>query len=427
MNFFELSLRVNGFNISKAKRFLSELRCSPVPVQERLDFIVSFHRKNNPLYRELTGGRVFSSFEDLPVVSKRDFQRPLESILSDGYCRSDVYVSNTSGSSGIPFFFAKDRDCHALSHAIAMDRYAQYGITSDDKQARFYGIPMSGSARYKELLKDFLANRVRFPVFELSDRQLSVFLERFRRMGFGYIYGYTSAIVLFAQYVKRQRIVLKDVCPSLKCCIVTSEVCSREDRNLLRDVFGVEVVNEYGASETGIIAFTDVDGDWAITSEDLYVEVVDDANRPVEYGCTGKILISHLTNRAFPFIRYEIGDLGVLEKRGDKIILKELSGRVNDIIRLPSGGVSAGLTFYYVSRSILEHLGIVKEFIIRQTALDSFCFDVVSDRAFTHDEIAFLQGQMDVYLEPGLRLEINRVDCIERPPSGKIKHFYSEL
>ncbi|MEG2120535.1 MAG: hypothetical protein RRZ64_00575, partial [Rikenellaceae bacterium] len=99
----------------------------------------------------------------------------------------------------------------------------------------------------------------------------------------------------------------------------------------------------------------------------------------------------------------------------------------NDMIKLPSGKTAAGLTFYYVSRSLIEKISIVKEFIVRQTAIDTFEFDIVLDRDFTDKEVAFLKQQLDDYLEPNLKLVINRVDKINRPNSGKIKHFYSEI
>lgn len=94
---------------------------------------------------------------------------------------------------------------------------------------------------------------------------------------------------------------------------------------------------------------------------------------------------------------------------------------------LPSGKIAAGLTFYYVSRSLLENLGIIREFIIKQITIDTFVFDVVIDRDFSKQEIDFLHKQMDEYLETGLKLIINKVDKIKRPTSGKIKHFYSMI
>jgi phenylacetate-CoA ligase len=50
-------------------------------------------------------------------------------------------------------------------------------------------------------------------------------------------------------------------------------------------------------------------------------------------------------------------------------ILKKLIGRTNDIAILPSGKKSPGLTFYYVTKSIIEDDGNVKEFVIKQTKL----------------------------------------------------------
>ena len=61
-----------------------------------------------------------------------------------------------------------------------------------------------------------------------------------------------------------------------------------------------------------------------------------------------------------------------------KPILQQLIGRTNDIAILPSGKKSPGLTFYYVTKSIIEDDGNVKEFIIKQTKIDTFEIEYVS-------------------------------------------------
>jgi phenylacetate-CoA ligase len=218
-----------------------------------------------------------------------------------------------------------------------------------------------------------------------------------------------------------------DVSPALKRCIVTSEVCREEDKMVIEKAFGVPVIREYGASELDVIAIEDIRGRWSVNEANLFVEILDEANRVLPMGESGRMVITSLHNRAMPFIRYDLGDIGVLEEDEQGIYIKTLSGRVNDTVILPSGKKSPGLTFYYVSRSILESSGVLKEFIIRQTAQDQFVFDVVSDRPLTSEEVLDMQHKMDVYLEPGLTLKINRVEKILRPASGKIKHFYSEL
>lgn len=140
--------------------------------------------------------------------------------------------------------------------------------------ARFYGIPKSGISHYKEQLKDKLANRYRFDIFDLSDEALAEFLKIFQKKNLEFINGYTSSIVRFAKFLKSQNIVLKDECPSLKMCITTSEMLFENDRKLLEKQFGVKIVNEYGASELDVIAFENVDKHWAINTKTLFVEVV---------------------------------------------------------------------------------------------------------------------------------------------------------
>ena len=424
MNLLELSLVINGYPINWAKKQIELVVNRQI---ERRDEIVLYHMRHNLFYKQLLGNNVINKFEDLPIITKQTLQIPLKQIISDTYQIGELFVSNTSGSSGHPFFFCKNKESHAITHAIIMKLYAQHGITTYDKQARFYGIPIKGWGKYKEKLKDFLCNRTRFHVFDLSDSQFRKYLHQFEKRKFGYIYGYTSAIVRFANFLLEHGIKLKEICPTLKCCVVTSEVCTIEDRNVIEKAFGVKVINEYGCSEVGLIAFEDKESVWRIVEEDIYIEIVDEYGQVLPWGQEGRILLTSLSNKAMPIIRYEVGDIGIIDETDNGLILKKLSGRVSDIIRLPSGKIAGGLTFYYVARTILEHSDGIREFIVRQVTLDTFVFDMVMDRELTTREFGFLQHQLDEYLAPGLKLIINRVPRIDRPGSGKIKHFYSEL
>jgi phenylacetate-CoA ligase len=155
--------------------------------------------------------------------------------------------------------------------------------------------------------------------------------------------------------------------------------------------------------------------------------MIDKQGNILPYKVEGEILITDLYNKAMPFIRYKVGDLGKLSVEDDKVYLEKLIGRTNDTILLSNGKISPGLTFYYISRSLLESTGIIKEFIIRQTEIDTFVFDIIMDRNFKKTEIKSLEQSLEQHLKPNLTLIINRVDKIKRPVSGKIKHFYSEI
>lgn len=386
--------------------------------------VANHHFKHNKVYRALLPAGLPERWEDLPIVQKRHLQANLDELISAPFTRKQIHMGSTSGSSGHPFYYVKDKYAHAMTYALIADRYAWHGLSLRQKQARFYGIPLSGRSRWLELAKDRVFNRVRFPVFDLSEPQLAVFLQKFKSKPFRYVYGYTSALVLFARYLIGQKVVLRQVCPTLTACVVTSEVCTPEDKQLLEIAFGLPIINEYGASELDTIACTDLDGDWVLSEENLFVEILDEQNRPLPDGQSGKVVITALHNRAFPMVRYEIGDLGAIE-RGAKSRLLNLSGRTNDVIQLPSGKKAVGLTFYYVSRSILESGGALQEFVVKQTALDTFVLEVVASRTVSETEEQSIRKAMALYLEDGLQLEIRYVDAIERPGAGKIKHFYS--
>ena len=433
LRLFDLSLLINGFPIKEAKAELDAIiqfseEEHALFIQHKKEEIVAYHLQNNPFYKSLVGSINTKNWNDLPVLNKQNLQKPLSERLSKGYSIKNVYLNKTSGSSGTPFVFAKDKYCHALTWASNSMRFGWHGINFNTSyQARFYGIPMDFIGNRKERLKDFFSNRYRFPIFNLSDIVLERFLQKFQTKKFDYLNGYTSSIVLFAKFLEKKNIVLKDICPTLKACFVTSEMLFESDKILLKKQLGIPVVNEYGASELDLIAFENPKGKWQINTETLFVEILDENNQPVPNGTEGKIVITSLFNKAHPFIRYDIGDIGILDEKStlQKPILKKLIGRTNDIALLPSGKKSPGLTFYYVTKSIIEDDGNVKEFIIKQTQIDTFEIEYVSEKELNTNQIDEIKTAIVHYLEPNLNFTFTRKTVLERTNRGKLKQFNS--
>lgn len=399
-------------------------------INEQRQSIVSFHLKHNPFYKIFGKGLNVNDWNSVPIMTKRDLQQPLSERLSTGYTTKDIYVNKTSGSSGDPFIFAKDKWSHAMTWAEIMDRFSWYGLDfNTSKQARFYGIPLDKKGYYKERIKDLFSNRYRFSVFDLSDEAFDTCLKKFESTPFEFINGYTSPIVQFAKYLKRKHIVLKEVCPTLKVCIVTSEMLFDNDKAIMEKFFGVPIINEYGASELDLIAFENRNGKFQINTETLHVEILDDHNNILPHGEEGRIIITSLYNKAHPFIRYDIGDTGVISKDSTvrKPFLEKLVGRTNDIAILPSGKKAAGLTFYYITKSIIEDDGKVKEFTIEQLSLDQFKINYVSEDPISEPKKAIIIKEMETYLEPNIFVSFERFESLERSKSGKLKQFISHL
>lgn len=435
MNWFDFTLKLKGFPIEEAKKHLEKIQAIPEAeyanyIEEKKQEILDFHLQHNSFYKDLLKNKKVEKWEDLPILTKKDLQQPLKDRLSEGYTEKNVYVNKTSGSSGHPFVFAKEKFSHALTWAINMDRFGWFGLDfSSTLQARFYGIPLDKIGYYKERLKDKLASRYRFSIFDLSDKKLQSFLDEFYKKKFDYINGYTSSIVLFAKFLKRKNLILKEVCPTLKVCVVTSEMLLPDDKKLLENQLGIPVVNEYGASELDLLAYQNPNDEWVLNNESLYIEVVDENNRPLPYGSEGKIIVTSLYNKAHPFIRYELGDVGVISEKSTPKhqFLQKLTGRTNDVAKLPSGKVVPGLTFYYVTKSIIEDAGDVKEFVVKQLSKENFEITYVAEEEIPSGKENEINLAMEKYLEKGLAIRLKRVSVLERSKRGKLKQFETLL
>jgi phenylacetate-CoA ligase len=435
LDWFKLSLQLNKFPITRAQKTLKVIQ--EIPEENYKDYIfekrkniVEFHIHNNQFYKNYFGKKEFTNWSEVPLMSKTDLQQKLQNRLSKGFSKSNAYIGKTSGSSGTPFVFAKDKFAHAMSWAGFQDRYHWHGIDLNKSlQARFYGIPLDFYGNMQERIKDRISLRRRFPIFDLSEQKMENFLKRFQNSNFSYINGYTSAVLLFAKFLDYRNLILKEVCPSLQLCIVTSERLFEEDKSLMEAVFGVTVVNEYGASEVGLIAFENLKNEWIVNAEDLLVEILDENCNCVPNGTEGRIVITSLYNKAHPMIRYDIGDTGILSEQSTakKPVLKKLIGRANDVAILPGGKVVPGLTFYYVTKSIIEDTGSIKEFIINQTAPDSFKIEYVSQKKFSENQQQKILRAIETYVGKNLTVVFQRKDRLIRSKSGKLKQFTSDI
>ena len=87
--------------------------------------------------------------------------------------KKGIYIAQTSGSSGNPFTFIKNKDAHAMDLALIANRYSWYNISYKDSKGDFFGMPSNNYAFLKEKIKDMVLNRVRIPFGKFSELDLS--------------------------------------------------------------------------------------------------------------------------------------------------------------------------------------------------------------------------------------------------------------
>lgn len=91
----------------------------------------------------------------------------------------------------------------------------------------------------------------------------------------------------------------------------SAETLTSEIREVAYEAWGALVANSYTCTEAGAMGHECALCDGLHLAEDSFVfDVVDADNQPVPNGTTGaKLLVTTLTNRALPLIRYEISDV----------------------------------------------------------------------------------------------------------------------
>ena len=85
------------------------------------------------------------------------------------------------------------------------------------------------------------------------------------------------------------------------------------------------------------------------------------------------------------------------------------------------------MTFYYVTKSIIEDDGNVKEFIVKQTKVNTFEIEYVAENELNSEQIQKIEGAISLYLEPGLNFNFIRKKVLERTNRGKLKQFKSYI
>jgi phenylacetate-CoA ligase len=129
--------------------------------------------------------------------------------------------------------------------------------------------------------------------------------------------------------------------PNMRGVRTLSETVTPHLREEVWRLLGVEVQDVYSSMEGGLIATQCPEQGNYHVSEQVILEVVDEAGQPCAPGQTGRILLTQLVNYATPLIRYEIGDYAEVAEpcacgRGLTPI-KRFVGRQRNLVLLPDG------------------------------------------------------------------------------------------
>lgn len=414
-------------SISEVKRFESM-----IDVKEaqwvKLKKLLEDTYKCIPYYKNLwdlhkinpIGIKTAEDFAKIPLLTKeiirKNYSDLMNPIIKKYECRS------TSGSTGSPLKFVKDRYATAYMDAVMYHSYSWHGITIGDNQIRFWGMPENQKGKRVARIKDFLMNRIRLSAFVLDKETCLSFINRIEQATPDYFYGYPSMIFLFAHFLKTENITIKGL--SLKAVITTGEQLFDKQRKVIEECFHTRVINEYGSTEVGVIGLECPEGNMHEISSNIYLEIIKDGI-PVKDE-EGDVCVTELHSKTSPFVRYKIGDRGILLSEKCKCglpypIFKILSGRIDDFIVTPEGKkIYDAILAYTLKKSVISFKAVQKNI----KSLDIF---IVPDKDYNEKlEDKYLRQFCDS-ISTEMEFRFHYVDEIKPERSGKLRYFRSEI
>jgi phenylacetate-coenzyme A ligase PaaK-like adenylate-forming protein len=326
----------------------------------RLNRLVRHAMASSTFYRDLYGGTVPNDgvrLEDLPVVTKAmvmenfarvvtdprlrltELRRHVAGPTSDALYLGRYRVFATSGHTGVPGIFVFDRREWRIALASALRWMSLIGNRPRfPRRVRMAAVaapsPIHVTRRLAESLDVGLYHTLDAPV-TTPVAQLVPALDAFQP---DVLVTYPSVAAELAREQLDGRLRIHPRTVSTGAELLTDDV-----RDLIRSAWMVEPFNVYGITEAGGVFACECSQHLGLHAfEDLVLfEVVDERNRPVKPGVTGrKVLLTNLFGYTQPLIRYEVTDMvavvdGPCPCGRPLRSIRVAEGRSDDLLELP--------------------------------------------------------------------------------------------
>jgi phenylacetate-CoA ligase len=196
---------------------------------------------------------------------------------------------------------------------------------------------------------------------------------------------------------------------------------------LVAEVFGARTLPLYSSREGHRMAHRcPVCGHWHVNDEQVLLEILDDDDRPVAPGETGRVVITPFRGFAQPLIRYEQGDLAV---RGAPAacgrglgVIESIVGRVRHMFVMPDGSrIVPTLTV-----AAVDALNAAM-FQVAQVALDQVEVRYVALQNDRTPDPSAAGAELASILHPAIRTTFRQIDAFATPAGRKHIEFVCEV
>lgn len=306
----------------------------------------------------------------IPILTKNDLVENFNLLCKPELIDGCFRVSSTGGSTGMPTKVIHDL---SFQHTVLGDRMLSWWKISPQSNIgkiwRIRGHSKRESSKWKLFIKRIIPGLtqkvITLDASFMDHQSMNNFIDQWNKICPPLLSGYVGGVYHIADYILRNNITVH----SPKAVWVTAAPVLKIQRTLIEKAFNAPVYDQYGTCEIYWLAAECTKHNGLHMFYDArHIEFVDEANTICKPGNYGRILVTDLYNRAFPLIRYEIGDIGrqldINCNCGINLPLMDaVKGRITDVIRLRDGTAISG---EYLTTIFDDYPDAIKAFQIYQ-------------------------------------------------------------
>ncbi len=366
----------------------------------------------------------------LPILTKAIIRNQATQLTSTDLHQRKWMSNSSGGSTGEPSRFIQDTDFNDRSRAITALFARWLGKEVGDLEIALWGSErdiFAGHASVVSYLKNrMLYNKLFLNAYHMSPEKIRGFVQTLNTKKPALIVAYGQALYEVARFVAQEGIA---VVPQ-RAIISTANTLYPFMRETIEQVFGCSVYNRYGSREIGSVACqVSPDSGLYVAPWGAYLEIVDDAGKPVPPGTEGNILATTLGNFAMPLVRYAIGDRGILSSSnriGHRYgqVLAQVLGRNEDTIRKEDGTMVDGGIF----TELLCHKEWVWRFQLVQKSYTHLLYRIATaNDQYQQAELDEIVSKTKQVMGRACEVTFEFLDDIQTSPSGKFRYTISEV
>jgi len=396
--------------------------------EKKLRRLIAHAYDRVPYYRRLFDSaglkpediRGVADLSRIPATSKAQLvELPLKDITARGTDPRRCRVTTTSGTTGVPFkIYYRPKDLTRINFGWVRT-YLAHGMKVWHRIGAFRGW------HHEDIKKNWYEYLGLWRRLTLSSGERpETWIAELRRWRPQVILGYAMTLNLLAEAISEGRV--RNIRP--KMIFHTSGLLHPRDRESIGRALGSKVVDIYGSDEGGCIAWEcPVCAGYHINVDLVVLEILEGL-QPARPGQEGDVVITNLNSFAMPLIRYRQEDVAALSLETPSCgrglpLMKDIQGRIDDFILLPSGKRISPHPFYW---AILMVPGI-SQWRVVQEARDLLKVEVVAGRDFGGDGPAMIEANLRKIVKDGMRIAVSVLDAIERNPQEKFRSVISKV